>query len=241
MTIAPRWPTASPPGTTSPGRRKPPEPRTPRAPEPPSALFSLHLKQVDKAVKPSLGRSSQSTPATGSRQHRRPLRWSAGRLMGRIAARSASQAAQALRRRWDSTVVDILGCRRSPCQSSGRHRRPNHPARRRLTSEKRCCLLPGARHAPIGQAANGPRPPRRTARPGRSGRRPAASPGRRRRHPAPGHRPPSRATRGARSGAPTRRRPRAATRAGSGHCQLEQSEGDFRRFASAIHQVACDV
>jgi hypothetical protein len=23
--------------------------------------------------------------------------------------------------------------------------------------------------------------------------------------------------------------------------QLEQSEGDFRRFASAIHQVACDV
>src|SRR6185437_4520421 len=27
----------------------------------------------------------------------------------------------------------------------------------------------------------------------------------------------------------------------SGHCQLEQSAGDFRRFASAIHQVACDV
>jgi uncharacterized protein YbjT (DUF2867 family) len=26
-----------------------------------------------------------------------------------------------------------------------------------------------------------------------------------------------------------------------GHCQLEQSEGDFRRFVSAIHQVACDV
>ena len=26
---------------------------------------------------------------------------------------------------------------------------------------------------------------------------------------------------------------------GEGHCQLEQSEGDFRRFASAIHQVAC--
>jgi transposase len=26
-----------------------------------------------------------------------------------------------------------------------------------------------------------------------------------------------------------------------GHCQLEQSVGDFRRFASAIHQVACDV
>jgi len=25
------------------------------------------------------------------------------------------------------------------------------------------------------------------------------------------------------------------------HCQLEQSEGDFRRFASAIDQVACDV
>jgi len=25
------------------------------------------------------------------------------------------------------------------------------------------------------------------------------------------------------------------------HCQVEQSEGDFRRFASAIHQVACDV
>jgi hypothetical protein len=25
------------------------------------------------------------------------------------------------------------------------------------------------------------------------------------------------------------------------HCQLEQSEGDFRRFASAIHQVACDI
>ena len=24
-------------------------------------------------------------------------------------------------------------------------------------------------------------------------------------------------------------------------CQLEQSEGDFRRFASAIHQVACDI
>ena len=29
--------------------------------------------------------------------------------------------------------------------------------------------------------------------------------------------------------------------AGARHCQLEQSEGDFRRFASAIHQVACDV
>jgi Ser/Thr protein kinase RdoA (MazF antagonist) len=28
---------------------------------------------------------------------------------------------------------------------------------------------------------------------------------------------------------------------GAGHCQLEQSEGDFRRFASAIYQVACDV
>ena len=27
----------------------------------------------------------------------------------------------------------------------------------------------------------------------------------------------------------------------AGHCQLEQSEGDFRRFVSAIHQVACDV
>ena len=26
-----------------------------------------------------------------------------------------------------------------------------------------------------------------------------------------------------------------------GHCQLEQSEGDFRRFASVIHQVACDL
>ena len=25
------------------------------------------------------------------------------------------------------------------------------------------------------------------------------------------------------------------------HCQLEESEGDFRRFASAIHQVACDL
>ena len=25
------------------------------------------------------------------------------------------------------------------------------------------------------------------------------------------------------------------------HCQLEQSEDDFRRFASVIHQVACDV
>ena len=25
------------------------------------------------------------------------------------------------------------------------------------------------------------------------------------------------------------------------HCQLQQSEGDFRRFASAIHQVACDL
>ena len=31
------------------------------------------------------------------------------------------------------------------------------------------------------------------------------------------------------------------TDAAEGHCQLEQSEGDFRRFASAIHQVACDV
>lgn len=28
---------------------------------------------------------------------------------------------------------------------------------------------------------------------------------------------------------------------GAWHCQLEQSEGDFRRFASAIQQVACDV
>ena len=42
--------TASPPGTTSPGRRKPPEPRTSTAPEPPSALFPSHLKQVDKAL-----------------------------------------------------------------------------------------------------------------------------------------------------------------------------------------------
>jgi hypothetical protein len=36
--------------------------------------------------------------------------------------------------------------------------------------------------------------------------------------------------------------PDAITRSGAQrHCQLEQSEGDFRRFASAIHQVACDV
>jgi Secretory lipase len=49
MTIAPKWPTAWPPGTTSPGRRKPPEPRTSTAPEPPSALFPLPLKQVDNA------------------------------------------------------------------------------------------------------------------------------------------------------------------------------------------------
>ena len=35
---------------------------------------------------------------------------------------------------------------------------------------------------------------------------------------------------------PDRRR-----RRGPGHCELEQSEGDFRGFASAIHQVACDV
>ena len=28
---------------------------------------------------------------------------------------------------------------------------------------------------------------------------------------------------------------------GSSRRQLEQSEGDFRRFASAIHQVACDL
>ena len=26
-----------------------------------------------------------------------------------------------------------------------------------------------------------------------------------------------------------------------GNCQLEQSEGDFRRFSSAMHQVACDL
>ena len=37
------------------------------------------------------------------------------------------------------------------------------------------------------------------------------------------------------------RRASAAVDLSSGHCQLEQSEGDFRRFASAIHQVACDV
>ena len=30
-------------------------------------------------------------------------------------------------------------------------------------------------------------------------------------------------------------------KASMGHCQLEQSEGDFRPFASAIHQVACDL
>ena len=27
----------------------------------------------------------------------------------------------------------------------------------------------------------------------------------------------------------------------SRHCQLEQSEGDFPRFASAIHPLACDL
>ena len=44
-----------------------------------------------------------------------------------------------------------------------------------------------------------------------------------------------------------RRRPGAvadscvrSTTSRSWHC-LKQSEGDFRRFASAIHQVACDV
>jgi len=35
--------------------------------------------------------------------------------------------------------------------------------------------------------------------------------------------------------------PRRDAKAAKRHCQLEQSEGDFRRFASAIHQVACDV
>ena len=33
----------------------------------------------------------------------------------------------------------------------------------------------------------------------------------------------------------------ADARALKGHCQLEQSKGDFRRFASVIHQVACDL
>ena len=33
----------------------------------------------------------------------------------------------------------------------------------------------------------------------------------------------------------------AAPGSSTGHCQLKQSEGDFRRFASAIHLVACDI
>ena len=41
--------------------------------------------------------------------------------------------------------------------------------------------------------------------------------------------------------AAARRPPGAGRQVAKRHCQLEQSEGDFRRFASAIHQVACDV
>ena len=36
-------------------------------------------------------------------------------------------------------------------------------------------------------------------------------------------------------------RPRTSIQHLERHCQIEQSEGDFRRFACAIHQVACDV
>ena len=75
----------------------------------------------------------------------------------------------------------------------------------------RCAPRPARRDgAHRSMPAGRPRPPRRTARPARSGRRPAASPVHRRRR--PGRRPPWRAAPGARSGAPTRRRPRAATR-----------------------------
>jgi len=54
--------------------------------------------------------------------------------MGRIAARLASQAAQALPRRWVRRTSRFRGYRRSPCQCPDRHRRPNHPSSRRLTS-----------------------------------------------------------------------------------------------------------
>ena len=54
--------------------------------------------------------------------------------VGRIAARLASQAAQALPRRRVRRTSKFRGYRRSPCQCSDRHHRPNHPASRRLTS-----------------------------------------------------------------------------------------------------------
>ena len=38
-----------------------------------------------------------------------------------------------------------------------------------------------------------------------------------------------------------RRRPRIPFTRRNRHCQLEQFEGDFRPFACAIDQVACDI
>jgi hypothetical protein len=88
-------------------------------------------------------------PSQGQWQQRHPR--SGGRLMGRIAARLASQAVQALPRRWVRRTSRFRGYRRSPCQCPDRHRRPNHPARRRLRGNERCCPCPACgQHGPAG-------------------------------------------------------------------------------------------
>jgi hypothetical protein len=85
----------------------------------------------------------------GQWQQRHPR--SGDRLMGRIAARLASQAAQALPRRWVRRTSRFRGYRRSPCQCPDRHRRPNRPARRRLRGNERCCPCPACgQHGPAG-------------------------------------------------------------------------------------------
>src|SRR6185312_9316157 len=89
-----------------------------------------------RAVKPSPGRSSPSTSATGLRRYRRRFWCGAGRLVGQIAV--ALAVATALARRRGRRFSRFPDCRRSPCRCSGRHRRPNHLASRRLTSQKRC-------------------------------------------------------------------------------------------------------
>ena len=111
----------SPPGTTSPGRRKPPEPRTSTAPEPPSALFPLHLKQVDKGANAAPGEDPRPSfcSQTFAKQERSiradpPLSLVRGTLSNGDRIRTARAVAAMAATAGMVTAADAAGRGRSP-------------------------------------------------------------------------------------------------------------------------------
>ena len=204
-----------------------PPPRTkPRSPGGTTAALLEAARAATRApAPPGAGRHADVVAATG-----RPT----SRTARRRAGRSRPAAGTARSRRRPRGLIALCGQgEESPLQAQG------HLAA--VAVRAGCAVVElseglGQVGAGLGQRAatpriaampaGRPRPPRRTARPARSGRRPAASPGRR---PTAdqgiGHLGVQPA---AHTGAPTRRRPRAATRGETASCRFPTARAPAR-------------